>query len=107
MNAEYLFLLVSILAVCLAINLKYRLRIFESSKQAGIGLFSLFAIGSVLDSFAVTRGYWTYNITERFYVGIKIGVLPVEEYLFMLVIPYLTLTIYCLVRRKQEKDDLA
>lgn len=97
---EYLLLLVSILLACIIVNLRYKLQIFESSKQAVLVFVSLFAIGTVLDSFAVLRGYWTYDENGKFFVGIKIGVLPLEEYLFMIVIPFLTLTIYSLVRKK-------
>ena len=96
---EYLLLLVSILLVCIIVNLGFKLHIFESTKQAVVVLVCLFVIGTVLDSFAVWRGYWTYNENGPFFVGIKIGVLPLEEYLFMVVIPYLTLTIFGIVRK--------
>jgi len=80
--------------------LRFKLQIFESSKQALVVLVSLFVIGSVLDSFAVLRGYWSYNENKNFFVGIRIGALPLEEYLFMIVIPYLTLTIFGIVRKQ-------
>ena len=97
---EYLLLLVSILLICVIVNLRFKLQIFESSKQALVVLVSLFVIGSVLDSFAVLRGYWSYNENKNFFVGIRIGALPLEEYLFMIVIPYLTLTIFGIVRKQ-------
>ena len=96
---EYLILLVTILLVCLIVNLTFKTRIFESSRQAIIVLSALFVIGSALDSFAVLRGYWSYSGNENFFVGLKIGVLPIEEYLFMIVIPYLTLTIFGVVKK--------
>ena len=96
---EYLLLLVSILLVCLIVNLRYKLQIFDSSKQAAVVIVSLFAIGTVLDSFAVLRGYWRFNENENFFVGINIGALPLEEYIFMITIPLLTITIYNIVRR--------
>ncbi len=96
---EYLILLISILLTCIILNLVFKLQLFESSKQAVIVLVSLFVIGTVLDSFAVLRGYWSYNENANFFVGIKIGVLPIEEYLFMIVIPYLTLTVFGLIKK--------
>ena len=96
---EYLLLLISILLVCIILNLGCKLQVFQSSKQALVVLVSLFVIGTGLDSFAVLRGYWSYNENPNFFAGIKIGVLPIEEYLFMIVIPYLTLTIFGLVRK--------
>jgi lycopene cyclase domain-containing protein len=83
------------------VKLKYNLKLFESAKDGALVLGSLFVIGSALDSLALLRGYWSYE--EDFFVGIKIGVMPLEEYLFMLIIPFLTLTIYRLVRKKSFK----
>ena len=96
---EYLLLLVSILIVCIIVNLRFKLQIFESTKQAVIILVSLFVIGVALDSFAVLRGYWSYNTSGNFFVGVKIGVLPLEEYLFMITIPYMILTIFGQIRK--------
>ncbi len=96
---EYLLLLVSILLICIIVNLKFKLQIFESSKQAVVVFVSLFVVGTVLDSFAVLRGYWSYNVGGNFFVGLKIGVLPVEEYFFMVVIPYMILTIFGQIRK--------
>ncbi len=95
---EYLLVLVSIFLICMAVKLRYKLQIFKSAKEGAFVLGSLFAIGSCLDSFALLRGYWSFE--EKFFVGIKIGVMPLEEYLFMLVIPFLTLTIYRMARKK-------
>ncbi len=97
-SLEYLILLISVFLICAAVKLRYKLRMFESAKEGVIVLGSLFVIGSALDSFALLRGYWSYD--ETFFVGIKIGVMPLEEYLFMIVIPFLTLTIHRMVRRK-------
>jgi lycopene cyclase domain-containing protein len=80
------------------VKLKFRLQLFKSVKEGLLVIGSLFFIGSVWDSFAILRGYWSYR--EEFLVGIKIGVMPLEEYLFVLVIPFLTLVIYRIVRRK-------
>jgi lycopene cyclase domain-containing protein len=95
---EYLLVMISVFLICTAVKLRYRLQMFNSAKECVLVLGSLFVIGSCLDSFALLRGYW--NFEEKFFVGIKIGVMPLEEYLFMLVIPFLTLTVYRLVKEK-------
>lgn len=100
-TVEYLILLISVFLICVIVKLKYNLKLFESAKDGALVLGSLFVIGSALDSLALLRGYWSYE--EDFFVGIKIGVMPLEEYLFMLIIPFLTLTIYRLVRKKSFK----
>ena len=89
---EYLFLLIFVFLICVTIKLRYRLQLFESVKEGILVFGALFVIGSILDSFAILRGFWSYE--QHFLVGIRLGVMPLEEYLFMLVIPFLTLTIY-------------
>ncbi len=89
---EYLILLISILIACAVIKLGFKLQLFSSKKRAALTLCSLFVIGSTLDSFAIVRGYWSFQ--KQFFVGVTIGVMPVEEYLFVLVIPFLTIVFY-------------
>ena len=95
---EYLILLISIFLICVIVKWRDKLRLFESVKEGVLVFSSLFVIGSALDSFAILRGYWSYE--EHFFLVIRIGVMPLEEYLFMLVIPFLTLTIYRMAKKK-------
>jgi len=98
---EYLATLISVFLICILVKLRYKLQLFKSAKEGLLVIGALFAIGSIWDSFAIFRGYWSYK--EEFLVGIKIGVMPIEEYLFVLVIPFLTLIIYSLVRGKNAR----
>jgi len=95
---EYLILLISIFLACIALKLGFKLQLFESKKHAAVTLGSLFIIGSILDSFALIRGYWSYQ--QQFFVGITIGFMPLEEYIFMIVIPFLTIVVYRLATMK-------
>jgi lycopene cyclase domain-containing protein len=95
---EYLILLISVFLICVTVKLRYKLKLFESVKEGTLVFGSLFVIGSALDSFALLRGYWSFE--QHFLVGIRIGVMPLEEYLFMLVIPFLTLIVYGIAREK-------
>jgi len=78
-----LVILVFVFFVCLATKWKFNLRLFHSIREALIVFGSLLVIGSIWDSFAIFRGYWIYDRT--FLVGVTIGFMPLEEYLFMLV----------------------
>jgi len=98
MSLEYLITLISVFLVCLAVKWKFKLRLFDSLREALIVFGSLFVIGIIWDSFSIYRGYWSFN--RSFLLGIKIGLMPLEEYLFVIVIPFLTLVIYRMVRRK-------
>ena len=83
---------------CIALKLGFKLQLFESKKHAAVTLVFLFVIGSILDSFALIRGYWGYQ--QQFFVGITIGVMPLEEYIFMIVIPFMTIVVYRLATMK-------
>jgi lycopene cyclase domain-containing protein len=95
---EYLFTLIFVLLICIVVKLRRKLELFKSVKEGLLVIGFLFVIGSIWDSFAILRGYWSFR--EESFIGINIGVMPLEEYLFMLVIPFLTLTVYRIVRRK-------
>ena len=72
---------------------------FDSYGQAVLVFGSPFAIGVVWDSFSIYRGYWTFN--GRFLVGVTVGLMPIEEYLFIIVIPLLTLVVNAMAKRKR------
>jgi len=95
---EYLVILISVFLICLAVKWKFKLQLFHSTREALIVTVSLLVIGSVWDSFAIFRGYWSFN--KEFFVGLTIGLMPLEEYLFMMVIPFLTLVVYRIARRE-------
>ena len=92
--------LVAVFLSCIVLKLSLGLRLFESKKHALLTLGSLFVIGSALDSLALVRGYWSYQ--QQFLVGVTIGLMPLEEYLFMLVIPLLTITVFRLTQAEKR-----
>jgi lycopene cyclase domain-containing protein len=94
---EYLIILISVFLVCALFTWRLKLQLFRSLKEALKVIGSLFIIGTVWDSFSIFRGYWVFN--KEFFVGITIGLMPLEEYLFMLVIPFMTLVVYRFARR--------
>jgi lycopene beta-cyclase len=81
------------------VNWKLKIRLFDSLRQAILVLGSLFAIGVVWDTFSIQRGFWSFN--SKFLVGLTVGAMPIEEYLFIIVVPFLTLTIYGVTKRKR------
>jgi len=99
MPLEYLAILISIFLVCIVAKWKLKLQLFHSSREAMKVFGSLLAIGSAWDTFSIYRGYWSYK--QQFFIGLKIGLMPLEEYLFMIVVPFLTLVIYRIVRRNE------
>ncbi len=95
---EYLAILILVFAVFWIMKLKYKIQLFKSVKEASLFAVTCLAIGVVWDSYAILRGHWSFG--EQFFAGIRIGVIPIEEYLFMLVIPFSVLVLYKVVTEK-------
>ena len=95
---EYLATLIFVFSISMVLKLRYRIHLFKSVKEGLLVTFSLLVIGSLWDSYSILRGYWSYE--DDFFIGINIGVMPLEEYLFMLVIPFLVLVVYKIVTNR-------
>ena len=95
-NVEYFITLTVLLLITIALEIRYRVHLYHSQNERGIIVAIFFIIGVLWDSFAVWRGHWQFGNL----IGIKIGLLPVEEYLFFLIIPFAVLTIYKILVRK-------
>ena len=83
------------------------LMIFKSSGEKIITHNSpinsdVFIIGVLWDTFAIWRGHWVFPAGNN--LGIVIGLMPIEEYLFILVLPYFILTIYKIIDSKFKKS---
>jgi lycopene cyclase domain-containing protein len=95
---EYLVILLILFCVSLFLELKFHLRLYQSKKERMLIPIIFFLIGILWDSFAVARGHWVFNMDKL--LGIKIGLLPIEEYLFFLIIPYTILTLYRVLKKE-------
>ena len=95
---EYLLILALVFLITLFIEIKYHLRLYTSRKERTLIPLIFFVVGCVWDSFAVARGHWSFNVDNL--LGIRIGYLPLEEYLFFLVIPYFILTLYAALKKE-------
>jgi lycopene cyclase domain-containing protein len=98
---EYLAILAFVCLVFLGLKLRYRVRLFGSTVQALLFFAACLAIGIVWDSYAILRGHWTFG--EQFFVGIKVGVMPLEEYLFVLVIPFSVVVLYKIITEAEKE----
>ncbi len=89
---EYLTVLVALFLAALALEKTHRIHLYHNRKERLeiTGLF--FAIGVLWGTFAIWRGDWTFPMGNN--LGIVIGLMPLEEYLFILIIPYFILTVY-------------
>jgi lycopene cyclase domain-containing protein len=89
---EYLLILLFWLIVSAAIQYIYHIKLYDSVKQLVVSVGFFLAVGITWDIIGATRGHWEFvyeNLT-----GLRVGILPFEEVLFMLIIPYGILVFY-------------
>jgi len=101
---EYFLILLFILLITFLLEKKYKIHLYHSRKERFIIVLLFFMIGVIWDSFAIWRGDWTFSDGKN--LGIRIGLMPLEEYLFILIIPYSILTIYKLLDVKLAKQKV-
>ena len=83
---EYLSILLFWLIVSAAIHYKYRLTLYGSVKQMGVTGGFFLIVGIAWDAIGIIREHWIFRYEHL--IGITVGVLPLEEVLFMLIVPY-------------------
>lgn len=106
MIPEYLILLALFCLISFIVEKTQHIHLYHNRKERiEITLF-FFVISILWDSFAIWRGHWIYPANQT--LGITIGVLPLEEYLFAFIIPYFIITFYKLLdskfRGKRKKN---
>ena len=89
---EYSLVLLFWLIVSVVIHYRYRIQLYQSVKQMIVSVGFFFIIGFVWDVIGVAREHWYFRYENL--IGIRVGVLPLEEILFFLIVPYAILVFY-------------
>lgn len=93
----YLYILLTLLLVTFLIHKGFSIIIYQNTRQMiAVNLIALFT-GTLWDSYAIANKHWIFPAEKV--IG-HIGVMPIEEYLFILLITYFILVIYHLVMKK-------
>jgi len=90
MRYEYLISLVLLLLIAVCLKFKYKISVFNSTKEIVTFYSVIFVIGTIWDNFAVWRGHW-------FYPGK--GIIPIEDYIFAIVTSYTVLVLYKTIQK--------
>lgn len=98
---EYLLILFLFFLVTLFLEHKYRVHLYHNRRERFLVVTFFFLVGVLWDSFAVWRGHWAFPVGKT--LNIRIGLLPIEEYLFFLIVPFFTLTVYKIMDVKLSK----
>ena len=95
---EYFLILLVFLCSAIALERKFHIHIYHSRKERIITALTIFLIGMVWDYFAVWRRHWVFPGNGL--IGVRLFGLPLEEFLFFLIMPYFTLTLYKIFDKK-------
>jgi len=83
-------------SVILLIILKDKIKM----KNLAISLFILFVIGVIWDQISVRLGIWSFS--QNKIIGNLFGI-PIEEYIFIIFVPLLVITVYTLINKINQK----
>lgn len=97
-NMSYLNILFLLFLSALLIEWRFHIHLYRSRRERiMIGIF-FFIIGVLWDTYAIKNGHWSFPSENN--LGIKIGVMPLEEYVFILIFPFWVITVYKLFHEK-------
>lgn len=98
MSFEYLVILFLLLFFALFLERRHHIHLYHNRRERFEIVLFFFVFGVIWDSFAIWRGHWSFPGGGT--LGVHIGLMPVEEYFFILIIPYFVITIYKLIDSK-------
>lgn len=98
---EYFLLQLSILLVGIFLIWKYELKLFKSKKHAAITLLIESLLIIFFDNIATLRQWWTLSGPGM--LGITVGLLPIEEYSFAIIVPWFIIVCYKFVEKKTKR----
>lgn len=105
---QYLLLMAACLAITLPLEFVLRARVYRRWRRLLLALTPVVVLFVIWDVVGIYRDHWHYS--ERFTTGIMLGVMPLEELVFFIVIPICGLLTYeavgfCLSLLKRKDAD--
>ena len=85
MRAAYLLVLAACLVGTAPLELVLHVRVYARWRRLLLTLAPVVAVFTVWDVLAIRAGHWAYDPRQT--SGVRVGVLPLEELLFFLVVP--------------------
>jgi len=98
---EYGVILLFLLSVAVFLHHRYKITIFNSKHHLFIFYTVIFIVGTLWDHLAIGRGHWFFG--REFILGLYIGLLPIEEYVFVIIVFYFSLVIYKITEKYTKK----
>gem|GEM_PF-352431 len=94
---QYLVLMGACVLITLPLEFVLGARVYRSPRRLALAMAPMLVVFIVWDVVGILRGHWSYS--DRFTTGMMLGVMPLEELVFFLVIPLCGLLTYEAVGR--------
>lgn len=94
---EYPMILTVLFLVGFFLHRLTKVKLFSSTKNMLIFYLIFVIIGVVWDQYAIFRGHWTYK--SEYLTGVRIGYMPLDDYLFGFIVTYFGLVLYKVVEK--------
>jgi lycopene cyclase domain-containing protein len=93
----YVGVVTFIAITCLLLEIKYKEHLFKSRIERLLWVLLCLAVGIPWDMYSIPRDHWVF--TGKGILGIYFyNVIPIEEVLWFLIVPYFFITIYKTVK---------
>lgn len=89
---QYLALMAACLVLTLPLEFVLRARVYRRPLRLLLALIPTIVVFVIWDVVGILRGHWSYS--PKFTTGIMLGVMPLEELVFFIVIPICGLLTY-------------
>lgn len=89
---EYLILMAACVAITLPLEFVLRARVYRRLPLVLPTILVVVLAFGAWDLLGIARDHWTYN--PQFITGIQLGIIPLEEIVFFIVIPLCALLSY-------------
>jgi lycopene cyclase domain-containing protein len=89
---QYLALMAACLIVTLPLEFVLRARVYRRPRRLLLALIPTVVIFTIWDVAGILRHHWTYS--PLFTTGFRLGVMPIEELVFFIVVPICGLLTY-------------
>lgn len=88
----YITILVIILILTILLEYKYHIHLYKSIKERITITLTIFILSIIWDYYATYKQHWIFPGPGL--IGFRIFGLPIEEFLFFLILPYFLFVLY-------------
>jgi lycopene cyclase domain-containing protein len=104
-STRYLVILAGCVLLTLPLEFVLGARVYRRPRRLAATLLPVMAVYVTWDLVATARGHWSF--ADRYILGVRLLGLPMEEWLFFLVVPICGLLTFEALGRRSRRPDRA